>query len=110
MSSLVVDDDDDNNNNNYDTSNNNQNIDSIEVPLLATNYKRVKKNYINLDSKKMLSYGKKYDETAQVTLEKHHGRFRFSFPMKNNINYAVYFNDKKKLNNYMEHIIKHYIT
>ena len=43
MSSLVVDDDDDNNNNNYDTSNNNQNIDSIEVPLLATNYKRVKK-------------------------------------------------------------------
>ena len=40
MSSLVVDDDDDNNNNNYDTSNNNQNIDSIEVPLLATNYKQ----------------------------------------------------------------------
>ena len=49
MSSLVVDDDDDNNNNNYDTSNNNQNIDSIEVPLLATNYKRVKKNYINIE-------------------------------------------------------------
>ena len=58
----------------------------------------------------MLSYGKKYDETSQVTLEKQLGRYKFSFPMKNNINYAGYFNDEKKLNNYMEHIIKHYIT
>ncbi len=78
--------------------------------MLSLERELVKKNYINLDSKKMLSYGKKYDETAQVTLEKHHGRYKFSFPMKNNINYAVYFNDTKKLNNYMEHIIKHYIT
>ena len=78
--------------------------------MLSLERELVKKNYINLDSKKMLSYGKKYDETAQVTLEKHYDRYKFSFPMKNNINYAVYFNDKKKLNNYMEHIIKHYIT
>lgn len=78
--------------------------------MLSLERELVKKNYINLDSKKMLSYGKKYDETAQVTLEKYHGRFRFSFPMKNNVNYAVYFKDENKLNNYMEHIIKHYIT
>ena len=78
--------------------------------MLSLERELVKKNYVSLNSKKMLSYGKKYDETAQVTLEKQLGRYKFSFPMKNNINYAVYFNDEKKLNNYMEHIIKHYIT
>ena len=78
--------------------------------MLSLERELVKKNYVSLDSRKMLSYGKKYDETSQVTLEKQLGRYKFSFPMKNNINYAVYFNDEKKLNNYMEHIIKHYIT
>ena len=78
--------------------------------MLSLERELVKKNYVSLDSRKMLSYGKKYDETSQVSLEKQLGRYKFSFPMKNNINYAVYFNDEKKLNNYMEHIIKHYIT
>jgi len=78
--------------------------------MLSLERELVKKNYINLDSKKMLSYGKKYDETAQVTLEKNYDRYKFSFPMKNNVNYAVYFKDENKLNNYMEYIIKHYIT
>ena len=78
--------------------------------MLSIERELVKKNYTNLDSKKMLTYGKKYDETAQVTLEKQLDRYKFSFPMKTNINYTVYFNDEKKLNNYMEYIIKHYIT
>jgi len=78
--------------------------------MLSLERELVKKNYINLDNNNLLSYGKKHDETAQVSLEKHYNKYKFSFPMKNNINYAVYFSDEKKLNNYMEHIIKHYIT
>jgi hypothetical protein len=77
--------------------------------MLSLERELVKKDYINLNENKLLSYGKKYDETKQITLEKINNQFKFSFPMKNSINYAAYFHDKEKLNNYMGYIIKNYL-
>lgn len=80
--------------------------------MLSLEKELLKKNYVSLNKEKeIFKYVKKNNETMQVILEKKENRYKFSFPMPNNkINYAVYFINKEKLDNYMSYIIKNYIT
>ena len=80
--------------------------------MLTLEKELVKKDYVVIDSKKdIFRYGKKNNETLQVVLEKENNRYKFSFPMSDNkVHYAVYFINKSKLDNYMNYIVKNYIT
>lgn len=79
--------------------------------MLRLEQELIRKNFINLQTRnKIFSYGKKSNETLQVELEKQNNRYKFSFPMSDNsTHYAAYFIDKKKLDNYMNHIIINYL-
>tara|TARA_B110000977_G_scaffold192903_1_gene267095 strand:- start:2341 stop:2577 length:237 start_codon:yes stop_codon:yes gene_type:complete len=65
----------------------------------------VNNDYINLhDNTKIWAFGKRDDITTQINLEKKNDKYTFSFPI-NDIHYSTSFDDKSKLQNYIEYII-----
>jgi len=71
----------------------------------------IKKNYReNVESSDILSFSHKDDPECQVVVSEKDKRFKVSFPMSdNNVQYATYFDDKKKAKNYLSYIIESHL-
>lgn len=71
----------------------------------------IEKNYReNVESSDILSFFHKDDPECQVVVSEKDKRFKVSFPMSNKeIQYATYFDDKKKAKDYLSYIIESHL-
>ena len=69
----------------------------------------VKKNYIEYDNNKLLSYKKRHNPLYQISIERIDNRYKFTFPLESGDHYTSYHNNKNELETYAEYIISTYI-
>ena len=75
-----------------------------EQRLIEKNYKE------NVESSDILSFFLKDDPECQVVVSEKDKRFKVSFPMSNKeIQYATYFDNKKKAKDYLSYIIESHL-